>query len=133
MQDTQSRPACRLCGGNAGTLVAGTHNLCAARHRAGLPTPSLGTACAACYGTGITRRPGAPAAGPMLDFRMGPAAIARALTALYPACPVCHGKGYVRGSTRCERCGAAKPADQSCSCVDYDTEGGIDQFNPDDR
>ena len=76
--------ACRLCGGNAGSLnESGVHYLCAALAAQGLPTPSLGSRCARCNGTGTTARTVAPVIDP------SPAALA----ALFPPCPECNGLG----------------------------------------
>lgn len=49
---------CELCGGTAGELNHtddhdAVHELCAARYRYGLPTPSEGGTCEACNGLGV--------------------------------------------------------------------------------
>jgi hypothetical protein len=49
-------PACKRCGGDAGTLIDGEHTLCAALARRGLPTPSLGSRCYECADVGRTPR-----------------------------------------------------------------------------
>lgn len=80
---------CSLCGGNAGTLINGSHALCAVRAEHGAPTPSLGTRCERCNGSGTTGR-----GGVMLSFDLGPAAIERSIKAQFPPCQHCGGKGY---------------------------------------
>ena len=45
--------ACQLCGSDMGTFnVNGNHNLCQALASHDMPTPSLGTRCPTCDGTG---------------------------------------------------------------------------------
>src|SRR5262245_50666431 len=83
-----TRDTCSLCHGNAGRLINGAHALCSARHNLGLATPNLGTHCLTCNGSGTTGR-----GGVMLGFDLGPAVIARSITAQFPPCPDCHGKG----------------------------------------
>ena len=87
---TKHTPACNLCGGNAGGLIDGAHALCRERAKHGLPTPSLGTRCSTCNGSGTLGR-----GGVMLSFDLGPAAIARSIAAQFPPCPTCEGKRYV--------------------------------------
>ena len=81
---------CTICGGNAGRLAPeGYHYFCAALQARGLPTPSLGTRCENCNGSGTCGKGGA-----LLSFDLGPAAIARSIAAQFPPCPACAGKGY---------------------------------------
>ena len=57
---------CTLCGGSAGNFNAdGAHNVCAARARLGLATPSLGAKCPECGGSGhfVRRVPAGVVAG----------------------------------------------------------------------
>ena len=82
---------CTLCGGNHGTMPDGRHNLCAARAELGLPTPSLGTACAACAGRGWKRDTPLPA---VLPVYFNPSDLARGVRAIFPPCQACKGKGY---------------------------------------
>lgn len=83
---------CTLCGGNAGQLVNGAHNLCTARANLGLATPNLGQRCDSCKGSGTLGR-----GGVMLSFDLGPARIARSIAAQFPPCSTCNGKGYTLG------------------------------------
>ena len=117
---------CELCGGNAGQLNAqGQHNLCTARKEQGLPTPSLGTRCEDCGGSGVKPK---TQAGPMLSLDLGPAKIAQAIHAWAPKCPTCKGAGVqlrpcpwggCNGTGlpggRCDRCGTP---------VDFPYDGG---------
>lgn len=80
---------CKLCGGNAGTLIEGAHALCSARAHLGLPTPSLGRRCQLCQGRGRT---GTAKAAPAVYSN--PYELARAVEALWPECKACQGKGY---------------------------------------
>ena len=85
--------ACSLCGGTAGRKLDGAHALCTELAKLGRPTPSLGDRCDACHGSG--HKP-LTAAGPMLDFNLGPAKIARAINAWANPCPACHGTGTIK-------------------------------------
>ncbi len=78
---------CVICGGWARQLPPhGAHNLCVARRNLGQPTPSLGEKCTTCNGTGHL---GTAQSTALLDFRLGPAAISRAIAAVFPTCPDC--------------------------------------------
>lgn len=85
------RPRCTLCRGNAGQLVNGMHNLCAARAAQQLPTPNLGEHCPTCNGAGTQGK-----GGVMLDLSYGPGIIARSIKAQFPPCPTCNGRGYTQ-------------------------------------
>ena len=89
MDDTR----CSICGGNAGnvTRTQGRHELCAARQRHGLPTPSLGERCPKCQGRGWWRATPVPA---ILPVYFSPADDARGIAAIFPPCSECGGKGY---------------------------------------
>lgn len=78
---------CPICGGNAGRIPPGGHYLCQARRRLSLPTPSLGTRCERCRGSGNLKRP--MPAGVYLPINPSP----KALRLWYPDCPDCGGKG----------------------------------------
>jgi len=88
-------PRCELCGGNAGQVIDGAHNLCRARARNGSPTPCLGDRCEKCGGA--KRIPHTPY-GPMLSADLGPARIARAIDAWAPECDRCGGTGIEPGT-----------------------------------
>lgn len=88
-------PRCPLCGGTAGRLPGGRHNLCAARAELGSPTPNLGTRCPTCNGSGTTGKGGVP-----VFFASGPAAIARSIAAQFPSCLACRGSGALIARVR---------------------------------
>ena len=82
---------CQLCGGNAGALVDGVHNLCAARQKLRLPTPSLGERCTKCGGQKVLPH---SSCGPMLFLEGNtPGATKLAIEAWAPSCDHCHGTG----------------------------------------
>lgn len=81
---------CKFCGGTAGRLLNGAHCLCTARAAAGVATPSLGDRCQTCNGSGATGK-----GGVFLDLTLGPAMIARSLTAQFPPCKQCSGTGVI--------------------------------------
>jgi len=56
-----SRPACNLCGSDLGWINGnGNHTLCEALASHDMPTPSLGTRCPTCDGTGTKDFANAP-------------------------------------------------------------------------
>ena len=82
---------CNICGGWARRLPThGAHEMCLARRRLGLPTPSLGDQGPDCGGRGSSGT-----GGVMLDLCLGPASIARAIVAQFPPCGLCGGTGAI--------------------------------------
>lgn len=88
---------CRLCGGTYGSGQDGAHCLCTARARLSLPTPSLGEQCPRCEGRGWWRADGGPQPGAALPVYFNPAECARGVTAIFPPCLDCGGRGHVGG------------------------------------
>ena len=85
---------CVICGGSAGRLSHGeSHNLCVELKKLGLPTPSLGEACSTCGGRGHVATKDL---GCAIFLDAGPAAIRRAIEAVFPACKTCGGTGTVQ-------------------------------------
>ena len=99
-ETTTMHDRCEVCGGNAGRLSNGRHELCAARQARGLATPSLGDRCAECAGSGHLPR---PQTGLMLPLDLGPRRIRDAIEAWAPTCSACGGTGHVGGDGRSER------------------------------
>ena len=92
---------CTLCQGTAGSLIDGTHALCAVRAKHGRPTPTLGMRCETCGGNGV--KPGFRG-GVFLDLDLGPALIRRSIAAQFPPCVDCKGKGYTGMNAADARC-----------------------------
>ena len=85
---------CKLCGGNVGNLNEnGVHNLCEARAKLGLLTPSLGDRCLTCEG-----RKTLGTGGVFLSLSLGPSDIKKSIDAQFPPCPDCKGTGIAQGS-----------------------------------